>query len=122
MTGMNRARTLASTLLLLTLSACDLFTPELHLVVQNAMSADVDNVTVSFAGHQLTMGAVPAGAHASYGPIVADVPDDAFVTWSTTDGRRHTQRVSVKSHAQNRSGDIVLTIVAADRVEVTFKR
>ncbi len=102
---------------------CDLFTPNLHVVVRNGTSGEIDHAIVTFADRDIHIGALPSGAHSSYGPIVTDVPVDATLSWQTADGRQHTQRVKVKSQIrENRSGDVVFTIVDADRVEVSFDR
>ena len=109
-------------LLFVVFFGCELFTPKIHIVVRNGTSADIDEVAVSFGDHDITAGIIPPGAHKSYGPIVTDIPPDASVSWQTLDGREHTQRVSVRSQIrENRSGDVVFTIVAADRIDVSFK-
>jgi len=102
--------------------SCDLFTPKLHVVVRNGTGVEIEHVSVSFADHEIPTGVMAAGTHKSYGPIVADVPTDATISWQTADGRQHTQRVDVRSRIrENRSGDVVFTIVN-ERVEVSFER
>jgi len=101
--------------------ACDVFTPKIHVVLRNTSGGDIDHGMVSFAGHDIPIGALPSGADASYGPVVTDVPADATISWQSADGRQHTQHVDVKSRIRdNRSGDLVFTIVASDRIEVSF--
>lgn len=113
---------IALSICLLTI-ACDLFTPKLHVVVRNSSGGDIDHAMLTFAGRDIPMGAIPSGAHASYGPIVTNIPSDATLSWQSADGHEHTQRVNVRSQVrENRSGDVMLTIAAADRVEVSFER
>ncbi len=91
------------------------------MVVRNATWAEIDNVSVSFAGHEIPTGVMAPETHKSYGPIVADVPADATISWRTADGRAHSQHVNVKSQVrENRSGDVIFTIVS-ERIEVSFK-
>jgi hypothetical protein len=102
--------------------SCDLFTPMLHVVVWNGTGIEIENVSVSFADHEIPTGVMAAGTHKSYGPIVDDVPTDATISWQTADGHQHIQRVDVRARIrENRSGDVVFKIVD-ERVEVSFER
>jgi len=108
---------------LMVAASCNVFTPKVHIVVRNGTASEINNAMLTFAGRDIPIGDLLSGTHASYGPIVTDIPPEATLSWQTADGRQHTQRIDVKSRIrENRSGDVVFTIVDADRVEVLFQR
>jgi hypothetical protein len=106
----------------LLLSSCGLLAPQIHLVIKNATAGDIENVAVSFAGHNMAAGTMVRGSHKSYGPISASDSDSAVVSWKTDEGKIHSQHLSIGSTLLGKhSGDLIFEIDTEQSVVVSFK-
>jgi len=70
--------------------------PEYSIVLLNTGSTDLNNVAVKYGNFTSLGGVLVPNAESVQGGIRVSVPETLTVVWTTSDGKRHEERVRVQ--------------------------
>lgn len=102
---------------------CGWFRPDVHIVVENVATVDLEAVTITLANVEMELGDIPPGAHKSLGPLSQRLPETVGLEWHHHGSGGGSIRVDLRtpSIAAHKDGDLVLSVKGPGQVAVTFE-